>query len=314
MWRVGGRCEARERRGGDAAMTDVDLDEGVLGLIALFDPNRIADPYPTFARLRATRPIWRVTERLIVLSRHEDCARVLRDLRFGHAEADQVATRRPVVPGMDDALTEAPPVRSFLGLDPPDHTRLRRLVSRAFTPSRVTELAPRIEELVADLVVDVTTSSGEVDLIAALASPLPVTVISELLGIPFSDSEQLVGWSDALARGLDPAFLLPASVSAGPQRAREEFTDYLAELITERRHSPGDDLLSALVGVQDGSDLLSDEELIATCVLLLIAGHETTTSLIGTGVLSLLRHPEQLARLRDQPSLIPVAVEGDASL
>jgi cytochrome P450 len=242
-----------------------------------------------------------------VLSRHEDCAAVLRDPRFGRSAAGRLGAGSPGPAG--EPAADEPVVRSFLALNPPDHTRLRRLVSRAFTPARVRDLGPRIEAIATELIDAARASAGPVDLIAALASPLPVTVISELLGVPAADYDRLVAWSDALARGLDPGFLISAEDRERQQRARAEFGAYLSELIGQRRRSPGDDLVSALVGVVDDGDVLSEEELIATCILLLVAGHETTTSLMGSAVLGLLRHPGQLARLRAEPGLMTGAVE-----
>src|SRR3984957_9906601 len=284
------------------------LPDGVAGLMTLFDPHRIADPYPAYAWLRASRPVWRPVERVYVLSRHEDCAAVLRDPRFGRAEGGRLGLR-PLGQGAEGE-SERPAVRSFLALNPPDHTRLRRLVSRAFTPARVRDLGPRIEAIAAELIKTASASGEPVDLIEALASPLPVTVISELLGVPSADYDQLVGWSDALARGLDPAFLTSSEDRERQQVARAEFGAYLSDLIAERRRSPGDDLVSALAGVTDDGDVLSEEELIATCILLLVAGHETTTSLMGSAVLGLIEHPDQLARLRTEPELMAGAVEG----
>ena len=283
------------------------LADGVEGLMTLFDPRRVADPYPTYAWLRAARPVWRPAERVYVLSRHEDCVSVLRDPRFGRAEEGRLGLRR--VGSGTEVTAERPAVRSFLALNPPDHTRLRRLVSKAFTPARVRDLGPRIDAIAAELIETASASGEPVDLIAALASPLPVTVISELLGVPSADYERLVGWSDALARGLDPGFLISAEDRERQQLARAEFGAYLSGLIAERRRSPGDDLVSALAGVVDDGDVLSEEELIATCILLLVAGHETTTSLMGAAVLGLLQHPDQLARLRAEPELMTGAVE-----
>ena len=263
------------------------LADGVAGLMTLFDPHRVADPYPTYAWLRAARPIWRPTERVYVLSRHEDCAAVLRDPRFGRSE-EGLRARRAGPAG--EVAADGPAVRSFLALNPPD-------------------LGPRIEAIAAELIDTASASGGPVDLIAALASPLPVTVISELLGVPSADYDRLVAWSDALARGLDPGFLISAEDRERQQAARAEFGAYLTELIAERRRSPGDDLVSALADVVDDGDVLSEEELIATCILLLVAGHETTTSLMGSAVLGLLQHPDQLARLRAEPGLMAGAVE-----
>jgi unspecific monooxygenase len=151
--------------------------------------------------------------------------------------------------------------------------------------------------------------SGEVDLIAALAYPLPVIVISEMLGVPAKDRDLFKGWSDSLARGLDPDFLLPEAEIADRETARAEFAEYFRGLAAERRRRPQDDLLSALVSVSDGGDVLSEEELLATCVLLLVAGHETTVNLIGNGALALLRDPAQLELFRARPENVQAAVE-----
>ena len=196
--------------------------------------------------------------------------------------------------------------RSILRLNPPDHTRLRRLVSRAFTPARIRELEPRIEAITSEL------SRGlgrHFDLIGQLALPLPVRVISELLGIPEADRPMLVTWSEQLSRSLDPAFLIPPDVRAAMRAARDSFDEYLAALIPERRRNPGVDLVSGLVQVHDEDGRLTEDEIVNTCRLLLIAGHETTRSLIGGGVLALLRHPAQLAALRSNPVYMDRCVE-----
>jgi cytochrome P450 len=172
----------------------------------------------------------------------------------------------------------------------------------------IDRLAPRIEEITAGLVAD-AVAAGRTDLLAALAAPLPVIVISELLGVPPADHDRFEGWSHAMARGLDPDFLLAADVREQQARARVEFRDYFRDLAARRRTDPGDDLLSALVAVTDAGDTLSEDELLATCTLLLIAGHETTTNLIGNGVLALLRHPAQRAALVADPSLVDGAIE-----
>jgi cytochrome P450 len=273
----------------------------------LFDPRHIADPYPTYARLRAEHPVWQALDPLFVLTTYANAVAVLRDSRFGHAEGDQI--RRPSEARGGPATREQPPqVRSFLALNPPDHTRLRRLVSRVFTPSRVDEMTPRIKQITESLIAR-AARGDTVDVIEAVAGPLPVIVISELLGIPEQDRERLVVWSHALARGLDPAFLLPPGVRAAQATARAEFREYLLHLAGKRRLESGEDLISALVSVQDEGDVLSEEELVSTCILLLIAGHETTTSLIGNGLLALLGHPAQLARLREDRQLIRRGVE-----
>ena len=193
-------------------------------------------------------------------------------------------------------------------MDPPDHTRLRGLVSKAFTPRVVEELRPRAQQIV-DRLLDAAVARGELDVIADLAYPLPVTIISEMLGVPQEDHEIFQGWSREMARSLDPDFALPPDVVERRQKASEEFADYFRVLIAKRRTDLRDDLVSALIAAEDGGETLSESELLSTCILLLIAGHETTVNLIGNGMLALLRNPDQVALLRDDPSLIKTAVE-----
>ncbi|HVC13704.1 MAG TPA: cytochrome P450 [Acidimicrobiales bacterium] len=284
-----------------------DRTAGGIGEFAdLLSPSRRSDPYPGYARLRDAAPIWEAAPGFLVLSRHEDCGRVLRDLRFGHLEADDAPapSRRRALTG--DADREA--VRSFLVRNPPDHTRLRRLVSRSFTPRRVEELAPRIEALTAELLSNVA-GSPSFDVVSAIASPLPVAVICELFGVRDPDRHRVVGWSHALARGLDPAFLLTADERRSQLAARDEFADYLVAEIARRRRLPGDDLISDLVATHDQGESLTDADLVATCILLLIAGHETTTSLVANAVHAFLRHPAQWEEVAADPELVPGAVE-----
>ncbi|MFI0907850.1 cytochrome P450 [Streptomyces sioyaensis] len=290
-------------------MTHVDTTAALPSLQDLLDPRNQADPYPLYSRWRAQAPLARLDDQLMLLTRYEDCAAVLRDGRFGHPEADdpRFAGRRPSLDVLVD--DDGRPVRGFLGLNPPDHTRMRALVSQAFTRRRVERLAPRIEELTDELFTAMERAPGPVDLIEGLATPLPVAVISELLGVPTADRHRMLTWSHAVARALVPDFLLPPGAAEQEAQARREFTDYLRELVVERRRAPGDDLLSALVTVHDDGDALTENELLATCTLLLIAGHETTVNLIGNGTLALLRHPDQLARLRRDPALTDNAVE-----
>ena len=292
-------------------MIAADQDgDGPLTLADLLSPGQAADPYPTYARWRSGRPVWPVDDRLSVVTSHAACDAALRDVRLGHAEAN--AARRIVsraAGGEPAGDAPEPQRRSFLMMNPPDHTRLRRLVSRAFTPATVRRLAPRIAEITTSWLATVDASDGPVDMITTLAAPLPVVVISELLGIPPGDRDLLASWSDALARGLDPAFLLPADEIARQLHAREEFAGYLADLLRQRRKRPGMDLLSGLVEVHDSGDQLTEAELISTCVLLLVAGHETTTGLIGMGALALARRPQEFAKLRARPDLSGPAVE-----
>ncbi|HEY7487861.1 MAG TPA: cytochrome P450 [Streptosporangiaceae bacterium] len=279
-------------------MTDVATGATAILGFDPFDPAFHADPYAHYRRLSATGPLIRTQAGVWVGTSHALCSQVLRDPRFGHRPAGDGGLFR------NQRLDEGQ--RSFLTLDPPDHTRLRRLVSKAFTARLVERLRPRISELVDSLLDGV---SGRVDLIAALAYPLPVVVISELLGVPPEDQSRFKIWSDALARGLDPDFILPAEEIELRDRAREEFAEYFRELAARRRTEPGDDLLSALVAVSDHGDVLTEAELLATCILLLVAGHETTVNLIGNGALALLRNPDQLAWFRAHPEAAPGAIE-----
>jgi cytochrome P450 len=264
-----------------------------------FDPAFHADPYAQYERLRAEGPLRRGQAGVWVTTSHALCGQVLRDPRFGHRPSGDGGIFRAAEPGQER--------RSFLALDPPDHTRLRRLVSKAFTARLVERLRPRISELVDSLLAGV---SGETDLISALAWPLPVAIISELLGVPPEDKSRFKAWSQALARGLDPEFMLPPAEIARREKARDEFSGYFRALADRRRaNGGGDDLLSALVAVSDQGDVLTEAELLATCILLLVAGHETTVNLIGNGALALLRHPDQLAWFRAHPDATASAVE-----
>jgi cytochrome P450 len=194
----------------------------------------------------------------------------------------------------------------MLNRDPPDHTRLRRLVSKAFSPRVIDSLTPRISRLVDDKL-DVIESAGEVELIASLAFPLPFEVISEMLGMPDGDRDQLRQWSGTLVASLEPMFdaeQLKSIVVAG-----DAMREYVSGVIEWKRRNPADDLLSALVAAEERGDALSDEELLEQVMLLYIAGHETTVNLIGNGMLALLTHPDELERLRADPSHDTNAVE-----
>jgi cytochrome P450 len=267
------------------------------------DPEFVADPYPMYHRLRAEDPVHRSPLGFWVLTRYEDVVAVLRDPRFAkEAIATFVAQRL----GMESASGIG---ISMLDRDPPDHTRLRSLVSKAFTPRVVEGLRPRIQQIV-DGLLDQAEDRHAMDVIEDFAYPIPVIVICEMLGVPVEDHERFRGWSLDLARGLD-ATLSGAGADLA-QRARSSrlaLADYFRELIAERGQAPRGDLLSALIAAEESGDKLSEQELLATCILLLVAGHETTVNLLGNGTLALLRHPDQLALLRDQPGLIVSAVE-----
>jgi cytochrome P450 len=267
------------------------------------DPEFLANPYPTYRRLRTEDPVHHSPLDFWVLTRYEDVVAVLRDPRFiKEPLAALVAARFGVAvpPGVGV---------SMLDRDPPDHTRLRSLVSKAFTPRVVEGLRPRIQEIV-DSLITRAEAAGSMDLIDEFAYPLPVNVICEMLGVPVEDHERFKGWSLDIARGLDSILLPPESeVPRRSGAARHAMGDYFRGLVAEHRASPRGDLLSALIAAEEAGDKLSEDELLATCILLLIAGHETTVNLIGNGTLALLRHPGELRRLRETPGLIASAVE-----
>jgi cytochrome P450 len=267
-------------------------------------PEFVADPYPTYHRLRAEDPVHQSPLGFWVLTRYEDVVSVLRDPRLiKEPIAAFVAARFGLA---------APPTGmglSMLDRDPPDHTRLRGLVSKAFTPRVIEQLRPHIQQIVDGLLDRVEGERG-MDLIEQFAYPLPVIVICEMLGVPVADHERFKGWGLDIARGLDAIMLPPDSpVAERSVVARRALAEYFRGLIAERRAAPRDDMLSGLIAAEEAGDKLSEDELLATCILLLVAGHETTVNLIGNGSLALLRHPNQRRRLQEDPGLIVTAVE-----
>jgi unspecific monooxygenase len=208
----------------------------------------------------------------------------------------------------DPMATAMLEMRPFLFRDPPDHTRLRGLVSKAFTPPVVESLRTRTQQVVDELL-GAAMEADRVDLVEEFAYPLPVRIICDLLGVPLEDQDRFKVWSGALARGLDPDFLLSPEVVAARTEGVLQFSQYFFELLAERRTNPGDDLLSRLVQVEDGGVVLSEGELLSTCILLLVAGHETTVNLIAGGALALLRHPDQCEKFRTDPELTRSGVE-----
>jgi cytochrome P450 len=267
------------------------------------DPEFVADPYPTYHRLRIEDPVHRSPLGFWVLTRYEDVVGVLRDHRFAkEAIASFVAQKLGLEQTAGIGI-------SMLDRDPPDHTRLRSLVSKAFTPRVVEGLRPRIRQIVGELL-DRAEDRRAMDLIEDFAYPIPVIVICEMLGVPVEDHERFRGWSLDLARGLDASMLGPQSeVALRAMASRRALSEYFRELIAARRATPRADLLSALIAAEEAGDKLSEQELLATCILLLVAGHETTVNLLGNGTLALLRHPDQLSLLRENPGMIAGAVE-----
>ena len=260
------------------------------------------DPYPVYAALRERDPVHR--SRLMnswLFSRHTDIDLILRDhQRFGNDPRKGNLSRRQ--------RANLPPDDEFtmLFLDPPDHKRLRALVNKAFTPKAVNALEPHIRSLLQGLLDDIDDPAG-FDLMKAVAQPLPVIVIAEMLGIPAEDRAQFKVWSDQRARTLEP--VIDAQEREASEAAARALDAYFRPIIKERRAAPKNDIVSALAQAEEEGDRLTEREMLNMLRLLLIAGNETTTNLIGNGVLALLRHPEQLQRLRDDPSLIPSAVD-----
>ena len=262
----------------------------------------VQDPYPVYAALRARGTVHR--SRLLnawLVARHAEADAILRDHRsFANDPRRGTLTRR------QQAMLPAADEYPMLILDPPDHTRLRALVNKAFTSRAVNALEARIRAIAAALL-DAVDDPGGFDLMTALARPLPIIVIAEMLGVPAEDRDRFTLWSTQRARLLEPTASLRERAVA--QDASREFDAYFRAIIARRRSAPRDDILSALAHAEDGGERLSEREMLNMLRLLLIAGNETTTNLIGNGMLALLASPDQLARLRGDPGLVPTAVE-----
>jgi cytochrome P450 len=275
----------------------------------LASPQFNADPYPFYARLRAEAPVYRTTlphkQVAWLVTRYEDVFDILKDERFVkdrlNARSSGDDAKTPWVPGIFKPLT-----RNMLDVDEPDHTRLRSLVRKAFTPRLIEQLRERIQTLCEDLL-DAVQRKGSMELVSDYALPLPATVIADLLGVPAEDRRKFHRWSSRIV-----------SVSPGAEASLEglrvipsvwAFMRYLRKQFEQRRTDPKDDLITALVKAEEAGDKLSEDELLAMGFLLLVAGHETTVNLIASGTLALLEHPEQLEMLRRTPSPIKPAVE-----
>ena len=272
-----------------------------------FAPGFTDDPYPQYARLRAEAPIYQHPLGFWFLTRYADVSWLLRaglSVDIGNLAPDGVLSQlRNATYGEGFTPVSSP---SMLDRDPPDHTRLRKLVSKAFTPRAVAALEPRITGLV-DAMLDDMARKQHVDLVESLAFPLPFAVIAEMLGTPPADHKRIRELSGTVVRSLEP--VADPELAAAIIAADTELIGIAAEMIAWKRDHPADDLLTALVNAEDDGDVLSDDELVAQTLLLYIAGHETTVNLIAGGTLALLRHPGQLALLRRDPALVPNAVE-----
>ncbi|MGO8967752.1 cytochrome P450 [Mycobacterium sp.] len=277
-------------------------------LMQLLDPANRANPYPVYEQFRDRGPVRLPDTNLTVFSAYRDCDEAL---RHPSSSADRLKSTIAQRMFADAARPrpQGPPM--FLFLDPPDHTRLRKLVSKAFVPKVVNELAPHITELV-DGLLDRIAERGRFDVISDLAYPLPVAVICRLLGVPLEDEAGFSHASALLAQALDPFFMVTGAPSEGMQerlRAGQWLREYLHGLIEQRRSRPGDDLMSRLIAVEESGDQLTEEEIVSTCNLLLIAGHETTVNLIANAILAMLRHPAQWAALGAETDRASAVVE-----
>lgn len=268
------------------------------------DPAFLADPYPAFAALRADGPVhWHEELGLAVAVSHEACSEVLRNRSAGRLWRDKE-------PASDFVAFNLLHQNSLLENEPPRHTRLRRLIAAAFGRGHTERLRPWVRSLSSSLVTGMAAAinaDGSADLLEHIAAPLPVEVIAELLGVPQADRARLQPWSNAIVKMYE--YDLPKNKADAAEDAANEFVDYLRHLAAERAKAPGDDLISDLVAVRDGTDRLTDDELVGTAVLLLMAGHEATVNVIGNGVFALLTHRAEWERLVADPSLLPTAVE-----
>jgi len=277
--------------------------------IDLLSPELVADPYPALARLRAEAPVcWSERHGAWIVTRFDDVSAGFRDPRLS---SDRVGSFLPDRPARRQDDAEDDPTARILSnwmefKDPPDHTRLRRLVQKAFTPRTVDSLRPRVQAIVEELLHELG-QAGRGDFVRSFAYPLPAIVIAEMLGVPMEDRDLFKGWSDDIL-----GLVFGGGASDRHARARRGFREleaYMDGMLRRFRAAPADNLLSALAAAEEQGDVLSRDEVIGTCVLLLFGGHETTTNLLGTSLWLLHRHPEALERLRRQPGLVPEALE-----
>ncbi|HEX4111709.1 MAG TPA: cytochrome P450 [Stellaceae bacterium] len=282
-------------------MTDTAQAAPVFNPLA---PEFIRDPYPFFHKLRAYDPLW-PSPFGRVSTRHKDVTLVLRDKRFGK---DFMGRARK---NYGDAADREPVLRimrlAMLTQDPPDHTRLRGLVVKAFTARRIDEMRPRIQRIV-DAAIDRVESQGHMDVIADLAFRLPVAVICDMLGIPPDHQERFLAGARMAGRAIEPVPMSRAELDAA-NAGQQALKEYFLNLFELRRREPGEDLTTQLLQVEEAGSQLTADELIANILLLFVAGHETTVNLIGNGLLALYRNPGQLQKLRDDPALIGNAIE-----
>ena len=290
----------------DMAVNRAELD-GVLLSIFMTQEGK-GDPYPAYAQVREATGLHRSSIGVGVVTRYDDCHAVLRDNRFGRGDQrldpSVIGLSREEFRARFPRFSERP--ESMLALDPPDHTRLRALVAKAFTPRAIEGLRPRIKRITDELLGQL---EGEVDVMSALALKLPITVIGEMLGVPQQDHVRLLPSIRVVIRALGPTIPGGLEGFAEIYEAANVIDDYFKELLAQKRARPAEDMLTELIHVEEAGDRLSEAELLATITLLFVAGYETTTNLIGNGLRALLLHPDQFQRLRDDRSLLKAAVE-----
>ena len=287
-------------------MTTTADTQALLG--QLLDPSNRADPYPAYEQIRARGRLLLPEAHLTVFSSFTECDDVLRHPSSASDRMKSTLAQRAVANGEVERPLGPP---GFLFLDPPDHTRLRKLVSKAFVPKVVKALEPDITAMVNEML-DRIEERGTFDVIADLAHPLPVAVICRLLGVPIEDEPKFSRASALLAQGLDPFVTFTGQASGNFEermQAGHWLRGYIAGLIEERRSVPRDDLISGLIAAEEDGDQLTEDEIVATCNLLLIAGHETTVNLIANAILAMLRHPTQWTALAADPSRVSAVIE-----
>ncbi|MFE2614346.1 cytochrome P450 [Micromonospora chalcea] len=267
-------------------------------------PEGRVDPYPTYERLRAHGPVVQAGPVFFAVTGYAEADAILRDARFGVMDD---ALRDQFMPGWRESPAILSISRSMLRTNPPDHSRMRRLAAGAFTPRRIAAMRDVVQAQADELIDAMLAADGPVDFMAAFAYPLPVGVICALLGVPAADRPLFRRWATDLTGVLEPE--ITADELAVADRGAAELRAYFTELVATRRRAPADDLTTALVQAHDGGDRLSGDELLANLIVLLVAGFETTTNLLGNGLVALLEHPRAAAALREQPDLAPGYVD-----
>ncbi|MCF8564918.1 cytochrome P450 [Alicyclobacillus tolerans] len=277
--------------------------------MSMFPPELQRNPYPMYRMMRESNPVvYMEPFQIWSVFRYDDVRTVLSDSsRFSSEYGQRKGQTENAAPNLVAEAGQAQQVRQgslLITTDPPRHTKLRSLVNRAFTPNAVAALEPRIEQIAKGLL-DKVVRRGEIDLVRDLSYPLPVIVIAEMLGIPSADQDKFKHWSDDVVASADNMW----GADTDSSQAHAEMNEYFRSIIAKRRTEPANDLISALLAAEEGNEHLSEQDILALCWLLLVAGNETTTNLIGNSVLTLLEHPDELQRLREHPDLLPSAIE-----